>query len=193
MILRSLFLLNLFSAITFAAEAPKKPNLNAVEASVLFINPIDYTCVVKSGLYSTTLLLAPSSKLKSQGKPIAFSDIKVGQKVRLSTTMNTNQIMIDSLEVVSPPVVRTAPVPKPKLYTVKGQVHSYDPFTQMLTISAGGNTFFLPMSNKTLFKEPKDGEDSKGVSALVPGKSLEVVLQDFGPGRKEIASIKMDE
>ena len=191
MIIRQLFFLSLCT-LSFAAKPPPKPDLNAVEASVIFINPIDYSCVVKSGPYSTVLLMAPSSTLKSKGKPIAFSDIKIGQKVRLSTTMNTNQVMIDSLEVVSPPVVRKEPVPKQKLYSVKGTVQNYDPFTQLLTVSAGGNTFFLPMSDKTLFKERKDGKESEGMSSLTQGQSLEVVLENFGPGRKEIASIEID-
>lgn len=174
--------------IATAPEDEKKTNPNAIESKILFVDPISYSCVVQTGIYSTPVVLAAGSQLKSQGNPIAFTDLKVGQKVRLSTSRNSSEVMIDTLEVIDPIVVRKEPPPKPKRYTVSGVVNSYDPFDQLLSVSAAGNTYFLSLSDKTVFKAKEKDKDA-GASNMRPGTKVSLTLQDFGPGRKEVIDV----
>jgi hypothetical protein len=182
-------------------ETKKKPNPNAIEASILFLNPSNYTCALQVGTYSSVASFAAGTRITSQGKPIDFTDLKVGQKVLVSTTQNDQQLVIGSLEVIDPPVTRTSPPPKPVLTTVKGIINSYDPFAQRLSITAGGNTYFVNISDLTQY-EPEEMEknrrqsaqrkESAGAKDLKPGARVTVKLQQFGPGRREIASINLD-
>lgn len=187
-------LLPLALCLLLAAAEPekeKKPDSNVVESKILFIDPVNYSLVVQTGVYSTPVILAAGSQLKSKGKEIAFSDLKVGQKVRLSTSQNSSDVIVDSLDVIDPPVVRKEPPPKPKQYKIRGTINSYDPFGQLLSVSAQGNTYFISMSNKTTFKS-KNKEKDLGVSDLDPGTKVTLTLQDFGPGRKEVVDVLSD-
>jgi len=180
--------------LLLAAASPKeekKPNPNAVESKIIFIDPVSFSLVVQTGIFSTPVTLAAGSQLKSQGKDIAFSDLRVGQIVRLSTSRNSSEVMIDSLEVIKPVVVRKEPPPKPKRYTVTGTINSYDPFDQLLSVSALGNTYFVSLSDKTAFKAKKKDQNA-GASDMRPGTKVTLTLQDFGPGRKEVIDITVD-
>lgn len=174
-----------------APEKEKKPDPNAVDSKILFINPVNYSLVVQTGIYSTPLIIAAGSELKSKGKEIAFSDLRVGQKVRLSTSQNSSDVVVDSLDVIDPPVIRKEPPPKPKRHKVNGTVNSYDPFGQLLSVAAQGNTYFISMSNKTTFKA-KEKDKSLGINDLRPGTKVTLTLQDFGPGRKEVIDVFVD-
>lgn len=180
--------------LLLAAAAPveeKKPDPNAIDSKILFIDPFNYSLVIQTGLFSTPVILAAGSELKSQGKEIAFSDLKVGQKVSVSTSQNSSDVVVNSLEVIDPVVVRTEPPPKPKRYKVSGTINNYDPFGQLLTVAAQGNTYFISTSDKTAFKS-QDKEKNLGVSDLRAGTKVTLTLQDFGPGRKEVIDVLVD-
>lgn len=165
-------------------DGKKKPNPAAFEGKILFVDPMSYMCDVNAGGFSSRVVLGPGSKLTSNGKPIDFSDLKSGHKVRLVTTASSSRILINTLDVLEPVVARTKPVPKPVLYTVQGQVQSFDPFAQRLVVSAKGNTYFLDMSQGTPFKDPE-----MGASKLTSGRKVSLTLQNFGVTRTEIINI----
>lgn len=165
----------------------KKPPLNQFEGKINFINTNNYSVNVTSKGYSSTLYMGRSSKLTSKGKEIAFTDLKVGQKLHLSPGVSEGGVLkIAHFDVVEPAVVRKDPVPKPQTSRISGKIEKIDPFNGRMTVSTKGRWYSVEIPSKVDWK----GKSSQGVMGLEKGKTLTVEVQHFGIGRTEAVSIE---
>ncbi len=179
-----------FFSVPMAALAQtqsSKSSEEMFEGKILFVNTNNYSVTVSANGYSSTLYLGRGSGLSSNKKPIAFSDLSVGQKVLMAPGGNSGGILqLSNLEVTEPIIHRKSPVPKPQSSEVSGTVEKYDPFNKRLTVSSGGRTYYVNLPEGMKWT----GSGKKGVRALVKGKSIKVKLEHFGVARQEAVSLE---
>jgi len=184
-----------YASTSEPAKAPlknvhkKSPSSDQFEGKISFINTNNYSVNVISKGYSSTLYMGRSSKLTSKGKEIAFTDLKVGQKLHLSPGVSEGGVLkISHFDVIDPVIVRKDPVPKAQTSKISGKIENMDPFNGRMTVSTKGRWYSIELPSQVKWK----GEGKQGIMSLEKGKSLTIEVEHFGAGRTEAVSIEIN-